>query len=171
MDHLPAGPGQLTQRRPSLERRVLGSLYSVGVGWVVVNVLLLLSSGLSQADMITDVFFTCLVAIYSGGFILVTWLLFFLPIYLAIPVNSRLWRWYWCVPLGALAGAGVMRLYGLLTQSPTPDVKIAAIAGGVSCLFAVLTVHRFEFEAPYRGSRRRNSRRRSTSPRRSGSSL
>ena len=83
-------------------------------------------------------------------FIIPTWLIVLIPLYLFVPRSSVLWRWPVCTACGALAGALMMLWYhggvpgfGELTTDAWSLVADAALVGGITCLTAALTRDRF----------------------------
>ena len=117
----------------ALRREIIGSFLSVTAGWVASFPLLL---------------YPPVIAI-AGGFILVAYVTFFLPIYLLVPTRSPFWRWPVCTSCGVVSGAAIMLgFYRIVAQSPEIVrwdyfVTVAAVVGGVTCLFASLTRYRF----------------------------
>ena len=115
----------------SLRQEIVGSFLSAAVGWVASFCLLLHPAYVAIA----------------GAFILVAWLVVFLPLYLLVPLRSPLWWWPVCTTCGSVSGAAIMLgFYRLVSPLPLHwdyPVTVAAVVGGVTCLFASLTRHRF----------------------------
>ncbi len=137
------------------ERRLLGSFLSALAGWISVMLIEIISSSVtywhsdsvlkSTAWWYSPGFYAMFGAV-AGAFIFGTWLVILIPLYFLVPSNSMLWRWPTCTTCGALAGSTIIFIFCQVSssqadwQSPT---LLAAIAGGVSCLFASLTKERF----------------------------
>lgn len=139
--------------RSPLRRRVFGSVLSALVGWFTLNTFLFAWAFITRDqhrsnppipnEWLTSVAF---IAIYSAAFVFATWLVALLPLYLFVPRRSFLWRWPVCTVCGASAGALVMfGFYG--PNSPdsfsTAATILAAIVGGIACLFGALTADSF----------------------------
>jgi hypothetical protein len=69
-----------------------------------------------------------------------------IPLYLAIPRTSLLWRPYICISLGALAGLLCAALFsgGNIDSNKFILYAVAAIVGAATCLTAVVTRDRFK---------------------------
>jgi len=138
-----------------LVRRVLGSALSALVGWLTVNIVIFgfaaapgtSAPGTSAQELWTG---TAIVAVISFGFIFATWLVALVPLYLFVPLNCCLWRWHVCTACGAFSGAVIMYVY---SRYGSPQAHcglpcgLAAITGGVTCLFGSLTSHWFQTSA------------------------
>lgn len=140
-----------------LWRRILGSFLSVFVGWIVLMIYIQGTTKpnpeISVGDMIAE-FWAGVGMIESLASItmFLTWLVGFLPLYLLIPLHSTLWRWPICTICGAFAGASLMLIISLALSSsgePWADLVrpsiIAAGIGWITCLFASLTRHHFQY--------------------------
>jgi hypothetical protein len=99
----------------------------------------------STAWWYSPVFYAAYGAV-AGAFIFGTWLVLLVPLYVLVPVRSALWRWPVSSTCGAVFGATISLVFCHL-DSPQADWKdptlLAAIAGGITCLFASLTRERF----------------------------
>ncbi len=107
------------------------------------------SPELKSADWVNTPAFYVFFGVVAGVFIFGTWLVVLMPLYTLIPLNSIFWRWPICTTCGTIAGATIMFLICRLT-SPQAEWQeytiLAAIVGGVTCLFGSLTRHRFHHQ-------------------------
>ena len=136
-----------------LRRRVFGSALSAFVGWFTLNAFLLVWAFITRAEHRSNppipnewLVGVAFIAAYSAAFVLATWLVALLPLYLFVPQRSFLWRWPVCTVCGAAAGGLIMfGFYG--PNSPdsfsTVAIILASIVGGITCLFGALTTDRF----------------------------
>jgi hypothetical protein len=146
-----------------LAQRILGSFLSALVGWTAVSayygVIIVMSSAAAASHV--PVFISnqmwqeslgyfAIFAVVSAIFIFGTWFVALLPLYLLVPLHSILWRWHVCTVCGFTAGAAIMLVFGRIMSPPQVDswpyVILAGIVGGVTCLFASLTRHRFHYD-------------------------
>jgi hypothetical protein len=136
-----------------LSWRVIGSALSSFVGWLTMNLIVLVWAFFNRAvdqsvpaqpnKWLLDCF---ALAICSAGFVFAAWLLALLPLYLLVPARSFLWRWSVCTPCGALAGGLIMRAFfgpGSVGIYSFPFIPLAALTGATTCLFGSLTARRF----------------------------
>lgn len=135
-----------------LRRRVFGSALSAFVGWFTLNAFLFVWAFFTRHEHHSNppipnewLVGPAFVAAYSAAFVFATWVVALLPLYLFVPLRSVLWRWPICTFCGALAGALIMfAFFG--PHSPdsksTAIIILAAITGGVTCLFGALTASR-----------------------------
>jgi hypothetical protein len=88
----------------------------------------------------------------AGCFIFLTWIIVLVPLYLLIPLDSFLWKWPVCSICGVLSGGVIMSVYGRITVSLAnqmdPLVILAAMVGGMTCLFGSLTRNHFQLTRP-----------------------
>ena len=138
-----------------LRRRICGSALSALIGWFTLNLIIFVyafftravprSSHPTPTEWLDGPFF---VALFSAFFVFPTWLFVLLPLYLFVPLRSFVWRWPICTLCGALAGALIMLMFYRLSSQETARtviVLLAALTGGVSCLFGALTVEHFHY--------------------------
>ena len=143
--------------RAPFGRRLLGSALSAFVGWLTVNIFILIfgiiaTRGISAPGPSAHERWagTAIVGLVSFVFIFGTWFVALIPLYLLVPLNSWLWRWYVCTACGAISGLMVIYVVNQLT---TPQAHwgfaglLGAIAGGVTCLFGSLTVRCFQLRS------------------------
>jgi len=136
--------------RAPLRRRLLGAFISVVVAWLFLQVVAEIfthTRGLYRVWWVDPLFF----AYGSLPFVFVPWLLVFLPLYLFVPPRSFLWRWPVCTACGMTFGGVLMNL--LSQPNPHDDlsplfVAFAAMTGGITCLFASLTMPRYHYTQP-----------------------
>lgn len=132
-------------------KRILGSIVSVVVGWLVctlvwalwVAALSLSEGGIGQA-VAASLGFSVYVGAVCGVFVLVAWVGAFVWIYLFLPASSRLWVWWRAALFGAAVGVvlvalpfvffGERNLLSLLAFAPS-----AAVTGGAAAAFASIT--------------------------------
>jgi hypothetical protein len=133
------------------ERSVLGSFLSALAGWVSVMLIEIIFSSVAYWHLDPDSRtitwwyspgYYAMFGAVAGAFIFGTWLVLLIPLYALVPVRSMLWRWPVSITCGAVSGATIMSVICHL-NSPQADWKgptlLAAIAGGITCLFASLT--------------------------------
>ncbi len=145
-DHSPNG-------KSPLRRRVFGSALSAFVGWFALNSFIFVWAFITRhqhhsTPPISNEWLTgpAFMATYSAVFVLPTWLVALVPLYLLVPRRSVLWRWPVCTLCGAVAGALIMfGFYGPNSRDSYSTVAIilASIVGGITCLFGALTADRF----------------------------
>jgi len=131
-------------------RVIVGSLVSVGAGWLAGVLLLAVPIAYGVAVGGADaghpsIFLHVAISILTG-LVLLTWLIVFLPIYLFMPTRSPLWRWHIATPLGFVAGVVILAVVWNLIESSNPGGYFslrAGIIGAVTCLTASLTRDRF----------------------------
>jgi hypothetical protein len=134
-----------------LTKRILGSILSVVVGWLVctlvwaggIAVISLSEGGVVQA-VAAGLGFSVFVGAVCGVFALVAWLGAFVWIYLFLPDSSRLWVWWRAALFGAAVGVVVVaapfvllgdaNFLSLLAFAPS-----AAVTGGTAAAFASIT--------------------------------
>ncbi|EDY18998.1 hypothetical protein CfE428DRAFT_3656 [Chthoniobacter flavus Ellin428] len=141
----------LPAAKASLPRRIWGSVLSIFVGWLTLNLVLIVVSIAVNAEWksaLGDWLQTALAEMLISGMVTgIVWLVALLPLYVFVPLRFWLWRWYVCTPCGALAGAGIMLWYLHFRTWVWDDLLVAvalgAIPGGVTCLFGSLTAGRF----------------------------
>jgi hypothetical protein len=92
--------------------------------------------------------FDALFAAVAAAFVFGTWIVVLIPLYLFVPLRSSFWRWPKCTICGAVSGAAIMVVIGngMEPQILFVYAGLAAMAGGVTCLFASLTRYRFQCE-------------------------
>ncbi len=139
--------------KSTLPRRVFGSTLSAFVGWFALNAFLVVWAFITRAEHRSSppipnewLVGVAIIAAYSAAFVLATWLVALLPLYLFVPQHSFLWRWPVCTVCGAAAGGLIMSgFYGPNSQDSfsTVAIMLASIVGGITCLFGALTAHRF----------------------------
>src|SRR3954469_20320442 len=98
-----------------LLRRIFGSALSPFVGWFALNASLLVWAFVTRAEHqsippIPNEWLAgvAVIAGYSAAFVLATWLVALVPLYLFVPRRSFLWRWPVCTTCGAAAGGLIM---------------------------------------------------------------
>jgi hypothetical protein len=124
-------------------RQILGSFIAVCGGWIAALVILLLMqphSGILGVMIATW---------FMWIFILPSWLLLFLPLYIFIPHSSMLWRWPICTSFGVLAGVAIfLAVVGASDRHITVTdwffLALASTVGGIACLTAALTSKYFK---------------------------
>jgi ABC-type uncharacterized transport system permease subunit len=138
------------KQQSKVSRRILGSFLSTLSGWFALNGFISVSTIMNHQESSDWWYFPIAFAIYSAMFIFGTWLLVLLPLYLLVPLRSSLWRWYICTPCGVASGAAIMFAFTRYTSPQATDwpvyVILAAIVGGITCLFGSLTSHRFHYD-------------------------
>ena len=79
-------------------------------------------------------------------YLILVWIVVLIPLYLAIPRTSLLWRPYICISLGALAGLLCAALFSRGNIDSTTFIlyAVAAIVGAATGLTAVVTRDRFK---------------------------
>jgi hypothetical protein len=136
---------------------LLGSFLSALAGWVSVMLIEIIFSSItywhsdsvlrSTAWWYSPGFYAVLGAV-AGAFIFGIWLVLLVPLYVLVPVRSVLWYWPVSTVCGTVSGATIMLVFCHL-NSPQADWKgptlLAAIAGGIACLFASLTRKWFRY--------------------------
>jgi hypothetical protein len=133
------------------ERPLLGSSLSALAGWVSVMLIEIISSSVTYRHLDPALRstawwynpgFYAVIGVVAGAFIFGTWLVLLVPVYVLVPARSVLWRWPVSSTCGVVSGAIIMWVFCHL-NSPQADWKgptlLAAIAGGITCLFASLT--------------------------------
>jgi hypothetical protein len=139
------------RNKASLARRILGSFLAAFVGWVPLNLILVIIGLIDwRRTSVTGWSTMIAFASMSAKFIFATWLILLLPLYLLIPVGSVLWRWPVCTLCGALCGGLIQfsfwRWYGApFTIDEVPSLIGAGFIGAIACLFGSLTAPRFHF--------------------------
>jgi hypothetical protein len=135
-----------------LRRRILGSFLSALVGWAALMGVILSHTHFHSPPgewWDTPGFYAFYAAI-AGTFIFGTWLVILIPLYLLVPLRSPLWHWLVCTICGVLSGALIMFVICRVSSPQAVDwpsyVVLAAIVGGVTCLFASLTRRRFQYD-------------------------
>jgi hypothetical protein len=139
------------------EHLVLGSFLSALAGWVSVMLIEIISSNITywHSDQVLRSTawwyrpgYYAVLGVVSGAFIFGTWLVLLVPLYVLVPVRSAFWCWPVSSTCGAVSGATIMLVFCHL-NSPQADWKgptlLAAIAGGITCLFASLTRKWFRY--------------------------
>lgn len=142
--------------RSGLGNKVLGSLCSVTVGWLVCVLGWMVGVGFyawfsnQPSANLVEALMSCgfYVGAICGAFVLAAWFTVFVWIYLFVPRSCRLWWWPVTTTLGVLAGVLILVIptviiTGRMDFSAWPFVVSAGVTGGVTCLFASLTAPRF----------------------------
>jgi hypothetical protein len=138
-----------------LGRRVAGSALSAFVGWLTLVVVLLggtIYEGIERTH--SPRFKWAGFAVMSAVafvFVLATWLVALVPLYLFVPLRSLLWHWFICTLCGGIAGAAIMFAFHGLSfrgSGAISMVILAAITGAATCLFGALTAARFHRPKP-----------------------
>jgi hypothetical protein len=90
-------------------------------------------------------------SVVMAYFIIPIWLVVLIPLYLFVPSSSALWRWRVCTAFGAVVGVAVITFWlgglpglGRVSSEAWSFYVAAAIVGGIACLTAALTQHRFK---------------------------
>jgi len=140
-------------RKSPLRWRIFGSAISAFVGWFTMNLVLFVGACFTRINSNADpshpgewLVGPTFVAIYSAAFVVGTWLIALVPLYLLVPLHSFLWRWPVCTLCGAFSGALIMLVF--LAPHPhessrTVLIALAAMTGAITCLFGSLTARRF----------------------------
>ena len=134
-------PNVISWTRASIGRRLRGAFLSLLVGWlaIILTVLVVMLARDSSGASFGSIVWVATVAAMVSGYGALPGGLVFLPIYLFMPRTWILWRWPVATLCGALAGASVDLFHGL------PPI-FGPFTGGITCLFASLTAHRFQDE-------------------------
>jgi hypothetical protein len=139
----------------AIGRQIVGTVIAVLSGWfaalLFIEVLTLVDLAGGTSGTARSTLWTTPVEFGIGMwvFILPVWLIVLIPLYLFVPLSSALWHWRVCTALGAVAGLVVMTaFFGFphiaAGHDSWPFHAIAGIVGGVTCLVAALTKHRFK---------------------------
>ena len=143
-------PNIISWTRASIGRRLRGAVLSLLVGWsaVVLMVLVVMLTRASSGASFGGILWVATMAAMVSGYMALPAGLIFLPIYLFMPRNWILWRWPIATLCGAVAGASMTLFHGLPPSAPLYRFLaiFAAFTGGITCLFAALTAHRFQDE-------------------------
>jgi len=136
--------------RSGVPRRILGGLISVTVAWLILQLVMVVVFAIQARPFplwVDAMYF----AIGSLPFVLIPGLVIFLPLYVFIPPNSILWHWPICTGCGVAFGVALI----FLLSFPNPhsfevpfEATLAGVTGGVTCLFASLTMAKFHFRKP-----------------------
>ena len=139
----------------AIGRQIVGTLIAVLSGWlaalIFIEVLTLVGLVGGKSDTAPAALWATPLEFGVGMwvFILPIWLIVLVPLYLFVPLSSALCHWPVCAALGAAAGLVVMTaFFGFphigAGHDSWPFHVIAGIVGGVTCLVATLTKHRFK---------------------------
>lgn len=156
--------GNSPKQKMSWRRAGVGSFLAGFVGWVSLNVFLLVFHLLTAPKPLQGFNGFGFMALGSGFIILVVWIAFLLPIYHEFSSESPVWRWPISTLLGAFVGYLVMSLF-IYVSTPHDTVinnKLtlylfnffhfyALLCGTSTGLFAGLTTRYFH-GAPNRSS-------------------
>jgi hypothetical protein len=147
-----------------MSKKIFGSFLSIlcgwSCGWACLVVIYFFGNRQYDYNHISDAIWSDLgVFLLMGIFILPSWLLAFMPLYVFMPRKSFMWRWYVCTPLGGLAGAIILLSPVAYSELIIYHAKIsdilstwplslpAAVVGSVTCLVGTLTFDRFNPES------------------------
>jgi hypothetical protein len=136
-------------------RVVWGSFVAVLIAWFAAIALLEVAqvvNFISHRDQLTwNVLWVTPLwfSMWILAFALPVWLVALVPLSLFVPSSSVLWRWPVSTACGAAAGALVVAVvFPVLGPGIAREIwfpyTLGAIIGGITCLVASLTRHRFE---------------------------
>jgi len=137
-----------------LWQRILGSLLSAFAGWAG---LMLVGLALDLAWMISASVWDS--AAGAGVFALGTWILALLPLYVFLPIQSRLWPYLIYTFCGAaswpllLFSIDFLGVPGISLEGVRVIAPFGGIIGCLSCLFGSLTKYRFQLRTSQRAPR------------------
>lgn len=132
-------------------KRILGSIVSVVVGWLVCTLVWAVGAfifTLRYDDLATALMMSLVYALYAGlicgAFVIVTWFAVFVWIYLYLAPESCFWTWWRAALLGVAVGAVVvvvpfLVIFGFHAWGLLIYALSAALTGAVSASFAALT--------------------------------
>jgi hypothetical protein len=143
-----------------MNRKILGSAFATLCGWVSgwVCLFLIYFIGNQQYKFnhVTDAIWDDLGGfVLMGFFVFPAWLFIFAPLYVAMPRRSLFWKWFICVPFGALSGVTILLSPVAYSEvivyhatfsdviSTWPLSLPAAVVGSVTCLVGMLTLDYF----------------------------
>ena len=144
-----------TDSTAPLGRRIVGSALSALVGWLTLVVVLLggtIYEGIQRArsPRFEWAGFAAMSA-FAFVFVVGTWLVALVPLYVFVPLRSLLWHWFICTVCGGVAGAVIMLAFhgfSFRGSGTTSMLILAAITGAATCLFGALTAARFHRPKP-----------------------
>jgi len=144
-----------------MNKKFLGSVVSVLAGWVCGWICLTGIEFFANSQYKWDHLSMAIEGdlggfLLMGIFIVPSWLIMFMPIYMLTSADSFIWRLYICLPLGAVAGGLVLQAFFTYSELFTyrtdwiraldicwPLVIPAAVVGAITCLTAKMTFKRF----------------------------
>jgi hypothetical protein len=141
-----------------IAKQILGSFVAVVAGWAAALIVIEVATAI---ELLQEPHYIVPAALYVGPIVMTgfawiyligpVWLFVLIPLYLFVPPFSRLWHWPLCTTCGAVAGLLIIGIFyggipgfGGLDTSTWEFYGLAALVGGVTCLTATLTRHRFK---------------------------
>ena len=132
----------------SIFKQLLGTFVALIGGWFagVVCIVVIGFTGIGGDQRGSVVEASLMEAVFLWFYLIPVWIVALIPLYLAIPRTSLLWRPYICISLGALAGLLSAALFsgGNLDSTMFIWYAVAAIVGAATCLTGVVTRDRFK---------------------------
>jgi len=132
----------------SIFKQLLGTFIALIGGWFagVVCIVIIAVTGIGGDQRGAVVGASLMEAVFLWVYLIPVWIIALIPLYLAIPRTSLLWRPYICISFGALAGLLCAALFssGNIDSTMFLWYAVAAIVGAATCLTGVVTRDRFK---------------------------